>query len=66
MKASLLIKTSSAEDVYRYIVEAAKLRTQRIAPNPEALFSLNKSLVANISSNEYVFKRHLVKNLPNH
>ena len=59
--ASLMINTASADSGYKYIVETAKLWTQKIVPNPDALFSLNKSLLTNNSSIEYVFERPIIK-----
>ena len=58
--ASLMINTAHAQG-YKYDIETAKLWTQKIVPNPDALFSLSKSLLNNNSSIEYVFERPVIK-----
>ena len=50
--ASRMINIVSVDSGYKNIVETAKLWTQKIVPNPDALFSLSKSLLKNNSSIE--------------
>ena len=59
--ASLMINRASADSGYEYIVETAKLWTQKIVLSPDALFSLNKSSITNNSSIELVFERPIIK-----
>ena len=50
----LLINSNDGKD-YKYSIETVKLWTQKIVPNTEALFSLNKNLVSSNGTIEYIF-----------
>ena len=57
----LLINSVDGVD-YNYAIQTVKLWTQKIVPNPDALFSLNKNLLTNNASIEYIFERPIIKN----
>ena len=57
-----LLINAADETGYKYVIETAKLWTQKIVPNPDALFSLNRSLINTNSNIEYVFERPIIKN----
>ena len=57
----LLINSFDGVD-YNYTIQTVKLWTQKIVPNPDALFSLNKNLLTNNSTIEYIFERPIIKN----
>ena len=58
---SLIINSNDGKD-YKYSIQTVKLWTQKIVPNPDALFSLNRNLVSNNASVEYIFERPVIKN----
>ena len=51
---SLLINSNDGKD-YKYSIQTVILWTQKIVPNTEALFGLNKSLVSSNGTIEYIF-----------
>ena len=57
-----LLINAPDETGYKYMIQTAKLWTQKIVPNPDALFSLNRSLINTNSNIEYVFERPIIKN----
>ena len=62
LAAPQILINSSDEIDYEYRIQTVKLWTQKIVPNPDALFSLNKSLLTNNASIEYIFERPIMKN----
>ena len=59
---SNILINAADETSYKYMKQTAKLWTQKIVPNPDALFNLNKSLINIISTIEYAFERPIMKN----
>ena len=58
---NLIINSNDGRD-YKYSIQMVKLWTQKIVPNPDALYSLNKSLVSSNGTVEYIFERPVIKN----
>ena len=58
-----ILINAADESGYKYMIQTAKLWTKKIAPNPDALLSLNRSLINTNSDIEYVFGRPIIKKL---
>ena len=59
-QASLLINSLDTKR-YSYNVQSCKLWMQKVTPNPEALISLNKTMLQYNKTIEYIYERPIVK-----